>query len=695
MINNFKISPRILAHLGEDLIRSESIALFELIKNSYDACANHCIVEFYFQNETLHSITIEDDGCGMDQDLIENVWLVVGTDSKQKNLVRNQCGRVPLGEKGIGRLGIHKLGHKISLMSKMDGKEEVNVRIDWTKLHLAQTVEDFPIEVTSNNTAKHFTKGTGTKIVIKELKTNWHRRQLREVYRNITSLNSPFSDKNDSFEVIATSNDDVFSGLPTFDDIKDNALYFGHCKIQGNEIIDFKYEFRPWDSLEKVDEGRTVNLEDLIEPDRTIQDSSGNIIDLNQSGIGPIEFDIIIFDTAAQIFNFVNTEKKSLKDYLRANGGIRVYRDGVRVYNYGERDNDWLGIDLKRVQRVGGNVSNNIIVGAVKIDREHSHALTEKTNREGFIENKAYEDFVEAVNFALSLIVKERNVDKALLTNLYKKHKTIEPVLSDLQEVITIVETRIDEDELKFEMLTYLNRINNQYREVKEVLIKSANAGLNLGVVIHEIDKLIFQLTGFIERDNKEQAFQISKSLEKIIRGYSAMLKKSSIKEALLKDIVVIATDNYEFRFQDHSINLISNHNESELKAFYASSEAISILTNLLDNSIFWLSYARKKDRFISIFLTNEFDGYNTIVVSDNGPGFNIPKDVALQPFMTGKPHSIGSGLGLHVANEMIKAMKGKLYFVSDENEINFSKPVRQNKVTSSIIALCFPIEKK
>ena len=54
---------------------------------------------------------------------------------------------------------------------------------------------------------------------------------------------------------------------------------------------------------------------------------------------------------------------------MNQNGGIRVYRDGVRVYDYGERDNDWLGIDLKRISRVGGRVSNNIIIWCSKINK--------------------------------------------------------------------------------------------------------------------------------------------------------------------------------------------------------------------------------------------------------------------------------------------------------------------------------------
>lgn len=697
---NFSISPRILSHLGEDLIKNESIALFELIKNSYDACAAYCIVDFIFEDGKLKSLIIEDDGFGMNKSIIENVWLVVGTDNKKQNLQPNRCGRIPLGEKGIGRLSIHKLGNKITLISKTENDNEVELSIDWNALYTAKTIEDFSIDLVENNKPKTFLNSTGTKIIIEDLKTYWDRRQLREVHRNITSLNSPFSDNNESFNVLAKSNTNTFDGLPNFEDIKKNALYFGHCKMRGGEIVEFKYEFKPWNNLDKVESGRTVTLQNLLEEDKIIKKWNTESrryedIDLDESEVGTIEFDIIIFDTDAQIFSYVNTEKTALKTYLRENGGVRVYRDGVRVYNYGERDNDWLGIDLKRVHRVGGNVSNNIVIGSVKIKRDSSIGLIEKTNREGFIENEHYFDFVEAVNYALSLIVKERNIDKALLTTLYKKHRSVEPVLADLNDLTNVVEAKVENKEVKDEILNYIYRINDQYKEVKEVLIKSANAGLNLGIVIHELDKLTAELTGCIERNEKDRAVRISLSLEKIVRGYSAMLKKSDIKENSLRSIVEIALDNYEFRFLDHSVNIISNWKDSNLKAYLAQAEAISVVTNLLDNSIFWLKYARKSDRYISVYITDQIKDYHSIIVSDNGPGFNLPLDVAVEPFQTGKPQNVGSGLGLHVAKEMMAAMKGQLLLISDENDIDFPKPIKENGVTKAIVALCFPKEKK
>src|SRR5690606_2665768 len=105
-------------------------------------------------------------------------------------------------------------------------------------------------------------------------------------------------------------------------------------------------------------------------------------------------------------------------------------------------------------------------------------------------------------------------------------------------------------------------------------------------------------------------------------------LKKSDIRLTPLNKIVSITLDNYEFRFLDHNIEVLSNWRENKFEAYLAEAESISVLTNLLDNSIFWLKYARKSDRRISVYITDQIDNYYSIIVSDNGPGFTLPFDV-------------------------------------------------------------------
>lgn len=697
----FKITPRIIAHLGEDLIKNESIAVLELVKNAYDAYASKCDVFFEEKKGKIVSIQISDNGNGMNSDIIKDVWLVIGTDNKKKILQQENLRRYPLGEKGIGRLGVHKLGKKITLISKTKDDPEVELVIDWEKLETAKSMDAFPVEINQNLFPLHFAEGeTGTKIKIESLKSEWDRRQLREIYRNVMSLHSPFEDASDMFEVsIRSNNEKLFAGLPTFEDIISNGgLYFGSCVLSGSSIKKFKYEFKPWSTLSKISSGRLIteqNLPDYDIPLVGYKEIEGKSklqpynINLDNLEIGDIKFDIIIFEKDSIIFNFINAEKTTINDYLKENGGIRVYRDNVRVYDYGERDNDWLGIDLKRVHRVGGNISNNIILGSVRLDRKSSMGLKEKTNREGFIEDDTYIAFKDAIDHVLSVIVRYRNEDKERLTTLYKKNKTIEPVLSDLNEAISKVKEKVVNEADRKDILNCLARIDEQYKEVKTVLLKSANAGLNISVVIHEIEKQVKALMGCAERGDSEKVLVISKNIEKLVRGYSAMIVKSSVVNNSLSEIVEIAIDNYEFRFSDHCINVLSNHKNVDYKAKLAKAQAISILANLLDNSIFWLGYSKQDKPVISIFITDQIKDYYSIIVSDNGPGFNIGTDVAVKPFISGKPDNIGMGMGLHIADEMMNSMGGKLMFY-EKDDLELDSKVFEYGTTNAIVALCF-----
>ena len=154
MNNFFTITPRVIAHLGEALIKNESIAVLELVKNSYDANATECEVFFEYspnlkEKNILNKIIITDNGSGMDLDTIQNAWLVIGTDNKKEKYEKerdNPTVRLPLGEKGIGRLGVHKLGYNIKLITKMENSREITIDIDWKKLDLITNISDFKID---------------------------------------------------------------------------------------------------------------------------------------------------------------------------------------------------------------------------------------------------------------------------------------------------------------------------------------------------------------------------------------------------------------------------------------------------------------------------------------------------------------------------------------------------------------------
>lgn len=700
----FVITPRVIAHLGEDLIKDESIALLELVKNSYDAKATVCKVDFVFDVwGKLEKITVEDNGTGMDMETVEDVWLVIGTDNKKKQLDSEVEGRVPLGEKGIGRLGVHKLGRRINLYSKTADSREIYVCIDWRKLVESKDIEGFKVEYDYQSSNNHFKDGrTGTIIEISDLKGEWNRRKLRTIFRNLTSLNSPFNNQSDSFEVqVTTQGSNPFAGLPNLHDILNAGMYFGHCVLRGSKIEEFHYEFKPWRNLDRIS-GRVVDT--LDEYDRTIihkvEEETDNktinreeILDLEKYGIGEIEFDIVIFEKDNAIFNLINLEKRALNDYLKNNCGIRVYRDNMRVFNYGEPGNDWLGIDQKRLSRAGGSVSNNVIIGAVLLKRKSSLVLREKTNREGFIEDEPFFAFVDAIRYALDLIVAQRNQDRFNLMSIYKqgKQQSTEPVIGELSEVITLIKEKVEDETDQKEILSYLYRMEKQYNEVRDTLIHSANIGINLGGAVHELEKQMSALKGYINTGDINKIKDVAKLLDAIIERYASMMVKSEISSVDMSSIVRMVIEHNMFRFKDHQIRLFSNYKDVFYKGLLSRTETISALNNLIDNSIYWVCRAKTIDRKIGIYITDHIVGYISVLVCDNGPGFKLPPELAVRPFVSGKPLNSGMGLGLYISQQTMNQMNGKL-LIQQDDEFYVADLFKDKDLTRSVVALCFPI---
>lgn len=698
----FKMTARVLAHLGEDLIKDESIALLELVKNSYDAGATKCVVDFNFDIfGSLIEISISDNGSGMSLDTIENIWLVIGTDNKKNRLISHRQGRLPLGEKGIGRLGVHKLGNDIKLYSKHSDENEVYVSIDWSKLAESKDIDDFKIDYGYSSDSHFFDKQTGTKIIVRNLKGEWNRRKLRSVFRDLTTLNSPFSEKSDSFEVVVSSNSHVFSGLPNLEAIKNAGLYYGHCTLEGSIITEFSYEFKPWNVLDKIKSRSLTALDEyekVLIHNVEVETETGKVVkrekrlDLNEYNIGRVQFDVIMYEKDSSVFSLLNIEKKGLNDYLKENSGIRVYRDNMRVFDYGEPGNDWLSIDKRRLSRSGGSISNSLLLGSVMLDRISSYGLREKTNREGFIEDEAYFAFVDAISYVMDLFIQQRNQDRMNLMSIYKTGKNVtEPVIGELSEVISIVKEKVPDEKDQHQILTYLYRIESQYNEVRDTLIHSASIGINLGGAIHELEKQMAALKSCAETGNIFKVKEIIPVLETIIANYSSMMLKSEIQKINISQIVGKVIEYNRFRFQDHAIRLFSNYKKVDFMAKLSKTETISALTNLVDNSIYWVCRSRIEDRMIYLYVTESFrEGFVTVAVCDNGPGFKIAPELAVRAFVSGKPLNAGMGFGLYITHETMKQLNGHMDILSN-CDIELPSKIVDKGIDKAIVALSFP----
>jgi len=670
----FQPKARLLLQLGDQLIRSESIALLELIKNSYDAYASMVRVSIKkIDQPDEGEIIIEDDGAGMDSGIIKDVWMQPGSDYKFKIVQSLRTGhrneRIPIGEKGIGRFGAHKLGYKISLVSKMSGKREVSLNINWRDFEKDDLLQNIKVPIIERDSPRYFKgKKTGTRIVIKDLKNAWTRGTVRELYRAVNSLSSPF-DSIDSFKVyFSIDKQEWISGLLSFKDIEDYALYYADAIIEDSVIRKLTYEFRPWDTMTKL-QGRTEVLENVRMVERVYDENTRKLKwdDLNLSNykIGKIRFKILIFDRDPKILSLGVTDKRGFREYLNSNGGVRVFRNGIRVYDYGEPRNDWLNLDIMRVNQPGETISNNIVIGAVYLDRKLSADLIEKTNREGFVENEAYLKYVSAIMFALGKILTQRNLDKEKVRQFYRPTSPREPVVGNLKILQDKIVDKIPKGEFQNDLLKTIQNIEEDYKIITDIYTRSSSAGLSLGIVIHEVEKIIDELIIAVEEiPSHKHIVGLVKILHKTVGDYAGVIKQSPKSREDLVEIIDQALSNIQFRIKAHKIDVVRKYKERgtiNTTVRCAANLVTSTIINIIDNSIWWQNYANVKKKKILIDITEDHPGYVSVLIADNGPGFSIPPEEAVKPFITDKPG--GMGLGLHLAYEVMNGQKGELIF--------------------------------
>lgn len=681
IVLSFKPRARLLLQLGDQLIKNESIALVELVKNAYDADATK--VDIYMEdvdNPEKGTIIIEDDGFGMTPYVVENVWLEPGSDFKSQFIKDNKTTprfkRLPIGEKGIGRFGVHKLGNIIEMTTKASDTNEIFVKIDWTKFDDYRYLSEVPITVTIRNIPRLFTDDkTGTNIVITNLRKKWDRGTAREVKRSITALASPF-EKNDSFlpsfEVVDKPH--WFEGLLQWEDVKEYSLFNFKTKIEGHKITEFKYDFTPWPTMTKISP-RAVDIEsELIKVQKFLKETNGRKeedVDLGKYEIGPVEFEGYVFDLDAFVLKLGVSDKSGFKKYLKSNGGVRVFRDRLRVYDYGEPENDWLSLDYRRFQFPTKSISNNLILGAVSLKRSESSDLKEKTNREGFVDNDAYQVFRAAILHVVQTVETLRQTDKKKLKDVYGPTPKSAPLSSTLAEAKEYVEEKVKDSEVKKEILKYFNKIESDYKRVSENLLKAAGAGLSMSVVVHEVEKILYEVMKVLKAEKaSERALSLVTHMSKLIDGYAEIIRKSSQSNENIIKIIDQALFNTEYRLKTHQIEIIDEYKnyKGPTSIKIAKNLVIGSLMNIIDNAIYWLdqkylsSLANKLDfeRKLFINLVDE-ENFISLIVADNGTGFLIPTDDIVEPFVSAK--SGGMGLGLHITSEIMEASGGHIVF--------------------------------
>ncbi|NOU16280.1 MAG: sensor histidine kinase [Bacteroidales bacterium] len=726
---HFNPKAHILTLLGDELIKSPVMAIYELVKNSYDADSKK--VDVYFKEiENIENavIIIEDDGIGMTSQIIEDVWLEPGSDFRKpinKNTGLRQIiksalyDRIPMGEKGVGRFAVHKLSSQILLITrplliyfKENSKEieskiladyEIQLYIDWKDFNQSKHLSDVPIKWKIKKDKKdfRFKEKSGTYIRLSGLKEIWTKGMARDLKGQTLSMLSPKITK-DSFKINLNFDNKWLVDFPTVDKILDEAPFKINALISSNYDVDFEYEFV---LKNNPDIGKRIIKNDLRFNENIrgkVKNRLRKVLEKKEHENYKIEEILLDFDSkllpfgslAVELYTF-DLDSHSMRDYtlnadlvkkvLKEHSGIKVFKNDLRIYDYGNSANDWLGLDLERIQSKMWFSSNNVI-GYIYLDAETSNCLIEKTNREGFVENDAYLSFYMVLKTVLNEFAATRFSDRTrwLKFNQKSSSNLFDTKISNFKSLLE--NSDLNNEEKKKKLLEEAERLEEKYEDDQKTLLIPAGVGMTASVALHEIEKLIPRMEETVKSEpikNDIITNQVEE-LKQYTEGIISVLRKGGDKPLDIREASNRAFNNYKLKLLNRKISyeicIEDNVNTINCdKRFY-----ITMLMNIIDNSIYWLDTIYKNEK--SIFLKCVKHEMSTIVIiADNGPGFKDDISELVRPFFSRK--SDGIGIGMYLI-DTIMMKYGKLDIITSKEEIlDFDIPEKYN---GAIVKLVF-----
>ena len=672
---HFKFSPSILSRLGEELVPNPDQGILELVKNSYDADATICEVILNNTEASGGSVTISDDGDGMDIEALRDSWLVLGKSKKASRSLTTRLKRIPVGDKGLGRLAALRQGTQVKIFTRPQDQPNVeySLEINWEDFDRVDFVEDVILEVDRSETIKDH----GTEIIVGNLKARFGRKETKRLARELLLLADPFSTAI-SFrpKLIASGFDDLEKQVN--EAFFDDAEY--HVKASLN--VDGKAQVSLWDwkrelinSIDSID----IYQEDKEEDDSF--DTSGKAV--------PAEFEMWIFELNPQSFNTKGRKGNlvEIRDWLTAVGGVHLYYRGLRVAPYGDKDDDWLKINYERSKNPEARPYNKTVIGRV-ITEDPDNQLAQKTDRLGFMENDAYLDLRNFAIKTLDWVASER-----LKIIESKRSQSKQEVKQDVIEVKEKVRQVVAAANMPMTVQSMVIKVVEEYEKAKEQEEKTlrndlqlyrslATAGTTAAVFAHESSKkitLIRQLVEVIDQRIKEatssdnyqklfgkplsKMYQIAGSLENFAQ-YPIYLLRRDKRKSINVDINLVINNLIELfkTFFENSKIEIEFYEYTE-KIYIKGTIALleSIVTNLLTNTLnaFAVQGANLNERKV-ILKTEVSDGFVWLKIMDSASGIKgLSLDEIWLPGKSTTPG--GTGLGLTIVKDSVEDLGGRI----------------------------------
>lgn len=527
----FKVSAGLKNIIGKELINNEYIAIFELVKNSYDAGATHVKISFY---DNL--IEIEDNGHGMTKDDIINKWLFVAYSEKKeenrKESYRDKIRPHTAGAKGIGRFSCDRLGSVLEMYTKTTSESNINTLfVDWTKFEHKdlETLESINVKYYNYTDIIVFKNGSGTKLVIKNLADDWDREKVLKLKKSLRKMINPkMLENEDKF--------DIELYMPS--EIKNDKKF---DKDNSQEVINGIVENDVFEKLKIKTINIKVDINEKGDEITTTINDRGDFIytkiisNLKYNKLHNIQIELFYLNRSAK-HTFVQIMGLNVKRY----GSVFVYKNNFRVLPYGEPMRDVFDIDQRKAQGHSRYLGTRDLIGRVSIFGNNPDFIETSSRADGFVTTEASEQ--------LKKFLKEE-VLVALEKYVVGIVKWADPddtgvVLHPEDVVDSIIEEIVKKSKRE-------NLIKFKYNENLFDKVKKSQK--------QKIDEYTEQLEKYAEKHNNHELSKLAKDIKEQVE-----VQKKSYKSAI-KDATDIA-EKYEnelerVEIKDKQIKNLENQN--------------------------------------------------------------------------------------------------------------------------------------
>ncbi len=549
----FKISSALKNIIGRDLINDDFIAVFELVKNAYDAHASNVDIIFEKADAKFKKISITDDGKGMNYDDLINKWLFVAYSAKKDGTEEDNYSyrdkikikRAYAGAKGIGRFSCDRLGTNLYLETI---KEETNPKVevlvtDWEKFEGNLNDEFVNISVIHDTIPKsNYGKKKGTVLEIANLRSEWDREKLLKLKSALAKLVNPNTkNSEDSFRInlivdSEKNEDERLKELGKKKKLSKEAIY--------KDIVNGNVENLIFETLDL----KTTKIISEVSPSNkniittTLFEGGKLVYKIQEENLLPnlrdIDFTIYFLNQSAK-----STFSRRMGIAPVEYGHIFIYKNGLRIFPYGERGEDPLKMDNRKTQGTNRYIGTRDSIGYINIHGENDELRETSSRGDGLIKTDTYNELYECFYTTLKRLEKyivevsdwgkDLSEDDYINLDEHDRVIALQNIVSKLSKSKNLISIEYAEDLFQILESKQEGSARSVLSEIKKQISDNNFDKIEILKGLEKAEKKISNLEK-IKDEAESEAFEKLVENESIINELEAEKKKGSWQGALI-----------------------------------------------------------------------------------------------------------------------------------------------------------------